>query len=85
MCNVLRIGIAASSWTVISFSALGCTVVPGLGAQLEVLVQVDIVSGSIADIFSYYAPVLGGLQRSNVPPAGETTTAASVRLALWYI
>ena len=66
-----------STLSFISFSALGCTVVPGLGAQLDVLVQVDIVSGSTADIFSYYAPVLGSLQRANAPPAGGTTTTVS--------
>ena len=66
-----------STVSFISFSALGCTVEPGLGAQLDVLVQVDIVSGSTANIFSYYAPQLASLQRANGPPTGGTTTTVS--------
>ena len=66
-----------STLSFISFSSLGCTVEPGLGALLDVLVQVDIISGSTAAIFSYYAPIVNTLYRANGPPSGGTTTTVS--------
>ena len=58
----------------ISFSALECTVEPGVGASLTALVQVDIISGSKSELFSYYAPVVDSLNRANGPTSGGTTS-----------